>query len=131
MINKVIIQGRLTKDVELRHTPNGTPVTSFTVAWSEKRGDSEQVLFLPCVAWRNTAEFVSKHFAKGQEIAVEGKLFSRKWQDKDGHNREGVELTADQIHFCGYKKERDSFDDLADRVNSFKEVNNDDGFLPF
>lgn len=131
MINKMIVQGRLTKDAELRQTQSGVAVASFTVAWSEKRGESEQKLFLPCVAWRNTAEFVSKYFAKGQEIAVEGKLSSRKWQDKEGNNRETIELVAEQVHFCGAKKERDSFDDLSARVNSFKEVNDDDGFLPF
>ena len=105
MLNKVAIQGRLTRDVELRRTQSGTPVASFTVAWSEKYGETEQKLFLPCVAWRNSAEFASRYFSKGQELLVEGKLTSRKWKDRDGNNRESIELIVDQLHFCGPKQE--------------------------
>lgn len=104
MLNKTILQGRLTRDVELRHTTSGTAVASFTLAWSEKFGETEQKLFLPCVAWKGTAEMAAKWFGKGQEVLVEGKLTSRKWQDKDGNNRETVELIADRIHFCGGKQ---------------------------
>ena len=129
MINKTIIQGRLTKDVELRHTQSDVPVASFTVAWSEKRGNSENKVFLPCVAWRSSAEFASKYFGKGQEIVVEGKLTSRKWQDKDGNNRETVELIVDQLHFCGSKKDGG----IVDPLDSFVEVGADDNGsdLPF
>lgn len=122
MINKMIIQGRLTKDVELRHTQSGVAVASFTVAWSEKRNNSENKLFLPCVAWRNSAEFASKYFSKGQEVVVEGKLTSRKWTDKEGNNRETVELTVDQLHFCGGKK-HDNLEDLAN--SGFVDVTDD------
>lgn len=133
MLNKMMIQGRLTKDVELRHTQSGVAVASFTVAWSEKRGENEQKLFLPCVAWRNSAEFASKYFGKGQECVVEGKLTSRKWTDKDGNNRETVELIVDQLHFCGSKngnKAADPLDDLEKTISGFEELNNDDA-LPF
>lgn len=130
MINKMIIHGRLTKDVELRHTNNNVPVASFTVAWSEKRGNSENKLFLPCVAWRNSAEFAAKYFAKGQEVVVEGKLTSRKWTDKDGNNRETVELIVDQMHFCGGKKQ-DNFDDLANSGFVELEENLPGSDLPF
>lgn len=105
MINKCVIQGRLTKNVELRYTQSNTPVASFTVAWSEKYKDTEQKLFMPCVAWRNTAQFAANYFDKGQECVVEGKLTTRKWTDRDGNNRETVELVVDQMHFCGSKRE--------------------------
>ena len=104
-INKTIIQGRLTKDVELRSTQSGKPVCGFTVAWSEKVKESEQKVFMPCVAWNAQAEFISKYFSKGQECVVEGKLVSRQWQDKNGNNRETIELIADRVHFCGPKKD--------------------------
>ena len=131
MINKMIIHGRLTKDVDLRHTQSGVPVASFTVAWSEKRGNSENKLFLPCVAWRNSAEFASKYFSKGQECVVEGKLTSRKWTDKDGNNRETVELIVDQMHFCGGKKQ-DNLDELAKDVAVFEDLSDLPGSdLPF
>ena len=106
-INKTIIQGRLTKDVELRSTQSGKPVCGFTVAWSEKVKESEQKVFMPCVAWNAQAEFISKYFSKGQECVVEGKLVSRQWQDKQGNNRETIELIADRVHFCGPKQDND------------------------
>lgn len=105
MINRMTLQGRLTRDVELRRTQSGKPVASFTVAWSEKYGENERKLFLPCVAWNGTAEMVSKWFSKGSEVLVEGCLVSRKWQDNNGNNRETVEMIVDRVHFCGGKKE--------------------------
>ena len=128
MLNHYALQGRLTRDPELRHTQSGVAVASFTVAWSEKRGNSENKLFLPCVAWRNSAEFAAKYFTKGQEVVVEGKLTSRKWTDKDGNNRETVELIVDQMHFCGGKKQ-DALDELAN--SGFVDVSEEDSGLPF
>lgn len=129
MLNKTVIQARLTKDPELRTTPGGRSVTSFTLAWSEKYKEREEKLFLPCVVWGSLAELASRHFTKGQEIVVEGKLTSRKWQDKDGNNRETVELIADRLHFCGPKR------DAAPTYNSapaeFSELPEDDSSLPF
>lgn len=104
-INKTIIQGRLTKDVELRHTQSGKAVASFTVAWSENIKGSESKLFMPCVAWDKNGEFVSNFFRKGMEIVVEGRLGRRQWTDKDGNKQETVELTVDRAHFCGPKQE--------------------------
>lgn len=103
MLNKTIIQGRLTKDAELRHTQSGTAVASFTVAWSEKYKEQERKLFLPCVAWSGTAEFVSKYFSKGDQIIIEGYLSTRDWTDQNGNKRQTIELTADKVHFAGSK----------------------------
>lgn len=127
-INKTIVQGRLTRDVEMRHTQSGKAVGSFTVAWSEKFGDSENKLFLPCVVWDKNAEFVAKHWSKGQEILVEGRLGTRQWTDKDGNKREVVELTVDRAHFCGPKA--DSVKPAAE-PQQFTEIDEDDDRLPF
>ena len=104
MVNHVTLQGRLVRDPELRSTGSGVSVCSFTVAWSEKYKENETKLFLPCTAWRSTGEMVSKYFRKGQEIAVEGKLSTREWTDKDGNKRSSNELTADRVHVCGPKQ---------------------------
>ena len=104
MLNRTIIQGRLTKDVEVRATPSGTKVASVTIAWSEKYKETERTLFMPCVIWGAQAEFAASYFSKGQEVIVEGYLTSRKWQDKYGSNRETIELTAERLHFCGKKE---------------------------
>ena len=104
-LNKITLQGRMTRDVELRRTQSGKPVASFTLAWSETINNNEQKLFLPCVAWKNNAEFASRYFSKGSEVIVEGKLTSRKWQDREGNNRETIELIVDRLHFCGPKRE--------------------------
>ena len=103
MVNRMILQGRLCSDPELRRTNSGTAVCSFRVAWSEKVKDRETKLFLPCVAWQSTAEMICKHFSKGKEIIVEGKLSSREYEDNSGNKRTVVELTADRVHFCGSK----------------------------
>lgn len=129
-INKAIIQGRLTRDPELRYTNSGTPVSSFTVAWSEKRGDTERKLFLPCVAWKKTAEHVQAWFVKGQELIVEGTLGSRQWEDKNGNKRETIELTVGSVHFCG-RKETSKLDTLKDSPAVQFVEEEDDGELPF
>ena len=74
MINKVLIQGRLTKEPELKQTQSGVPVLLFTVAWSEKYKETETKCFLLCKAWRTTAEFINKYFHKGQEIGIDGRM---------------------------------------------------------
>lgn len=104
MLNKMTLQGRLTRDPEYRKTPGGTDVASFTVAWSEKYKETERKLFLPCVAWGGNALFLCQYFVKGSEIIVEGGLTSRKWQDKGGNNRESIELTVERMHFAGSKQ---------------------------
>ena len=125
MVNKVIIQGRMCATPELRRTNSGTAVTSFTLAWSDKYKDNERKLFLPCIVWAQNAEFCAKWFEKGAEVVVEGVLGSRKWQDKDGNNRETIELTVDRLHFCGGKR-----DGNTNVSEGFTEVD-DSGDLPF
>ena len=105
MINCINIMGRLTDTPELKVTNSGTNVTTFTVAVDRQYSKGEkQTDFINVVAWRGTAEFVSKYFSKGQMIAVQGSLQTRKYQDKDGHNRTAFEVVAEQVSFCGDKK---------------------------
>lgn len=131
MVNKAILQGRLTHNPELRHTQSGIPVCSFTVAWSEKYKETENLCFLDCAAWRSTGEFVSKYFIKGQEIAVEGKLVTRKWVDNDGTNRSKLELVVEKAHFCGPKPDNSPDSYRAPNAGSFEEYDEDDENLPF
>lgn len=105
MINCINIMGRLTDTPELKVTNSGTNVTTFTVAVDRQYSKGEkQTDFIPVTAWRGTAEFISKWFSKGQMIAVQGSLQTRKYQDKDGHNRTAFEVVAEQVSFCGDKK---------------------------
>ena len=97
MLNKIFIMGRLTRDPELRRTQNGTAVTSFTLAVDRdfKNADgAKDTDFIDVVAWRNTAEFVSKYFSKGRMAVVEGRLQLRDWTDKDGGKRRRHKCTV-------------------------------------
>lgn len=108
MLNKIIIMGRLTRDPELRYTQSGTPVASFTVAVDRDytaQGQQRETDFIDCVAWRQGGEFVSKYFVKGQMIVVDGRLQSRKWQDRDGNNRTNWEVISDHTYFGEPKRE--------------------------
>ena len=110
MLNTAILMGRLTADPELRHTPNNVAVTSFTLACDRsyvKAGAERQVDFIDIVAWRNTAEFVSRYFRKGQLVAVQGSIQTRTYTDKDGNKRKAFEIVADNVHFAEPK--RDSY----------------------
>lgn len=106
MLNRVILMGRLTRDPELRRTSSGTAVASFTLAvdrdFSRDSGERE-VDFIDCVAWRGSAEFVCKHFTKGQMAAVSGRLQIRNWTDQDGAKRRNAEVKTDEIYFAGSK----------------------------
>lgn len=104
MLNKAILMGRLTADPELRHTQNNIPVTSFTLAVDRTFGQDKQTDFLDIVAWRNTAEFVSKWFRKGMLVAVSGRIQTRTWEDKQGNKRKSVEVVADEAFFAESKK---------------------------
>lgn len=107
-MNSVIIMGRLTATPELRTTNSGVNVTTFTVAVDRdyvKAGEERQTDFLRVIAWKSTAEFVTRYFTKGKMIAVEGSIQNRKYTDKDGNEKEATEIIADTIHFCGDKKE--------------------------
>ena len=106
MLNKVIIMGRLVKDPELRRTQSGTAVTSFRIAVDRDfkgQDGSKQADFFDVVAWRATAEFVSKYFTKGRMAVVEGRLQIRDWTDKEGGKRRSAEVIADGIYFAGAK----------------------------
>jgi single stranded DNA-binding protein len=98
MLNKIFIMGRLTRDPELRRTQSGTAVTSFSLAvdrdYKSQSGEKETD-FIDVVAWRSTAEFVSKYFTKGRMAVVEGRLQIHDWKDKDGNNRHSAEVVAD------------------------------------
>ena len=103
MLNHITIMGRLTRDPELRRTGSGLAVASFTVAVDRDFGKNEngekETDFIDCVAWRNTAEFVSKYASKGRMVAVSGRLQIRSWTDKDGNKRRTAEVVADNVYF--------------------------------
>ncbi len=108
MLNVAAIMGRLTADPELRHTPNDIAVTSFTLAVDRsyaKAGTERQTDFINVVAWRGTAEFVCRYFTKGQMMAVSGSIQTRNYEDKQGNKRTAFEIAADQVSFCGSKRE--------------------------
>ena len=103
MLNKTILIGRLTKDPELRHTQSDVPVASFTLA-VDRGYKKEEVDFINIVAWRGTAEFVSKWFTKGQLVAVSGRLQVRSYEDRDGNKRTATEVVADEAFFAESKR---------------------------
>lgn len=108
MLNISVLMGRLTADPELRHTPNGVAVTSFTLAVDRpyaKSGAERQTDFIDVVAWRATAEFIGKYFCKGQMMAVQGAIQTRTYTDKDGNKRKAFEIVADKVSFADSKRE--------------------------
>jgi len=147
-MNQIIIMGRMTRDPELRHTPNGVSVASFTVAvdrgFTPKDGGERMTDFIDVVAWRNTAEFVTKYFVKGQMVAIVGRLQIRDWTDKEGNKRRSAEIIAETIHFTESKKSREAAYGPIEQKESFNtgyasqvppsdfaELDMDDGDLPF
>lgn len=132
MLNHMTLHGRLVRDPELKQTNSGAPVCSVTVAWSEKRGETETKLFLPVTAWRGTAELLAKHFAKGREIIVEGRLQQREWTDNDGNKRHVIEMQAERVHFCGPKPQQEQLENAAPHgiPQGFTQVDDDES-LPF
>lgn len=110
MLNHSVIMGRLTRDPELRRTDSGIAVTSFSVAVDRDRapeGQEKETDFIDCVAWRGTAEFVSKYFSKGSMIVVSGRLQIRSWTDKEGQKRRSAEIVADNVYFGEGKKDKE------------------------
>lgn len=105
-MNKVILKGRVTATPELKRTTSETYVTDFSVA-VPRRFNKEQTDFINCQAWRSTAEFITKYFAKGQEILIIGELHIDKW-DKDGETRYATRVLVDEVEFCGSKAENKS-----------------------
>lgn len=107
-LNIVALMGRLTRDPEMRKTPQGVSVATFTVAVDRsfvKQGEDRQADFIDIVCWRNTAEFVCKYFQKGSMIALNGSIQTRTYQDKNGNNRKAFEIVTDNVHFAGEKKD--------------------------
>lgn len=117
MLNLIVLQGRLTKAPELRKTQNDIAVCTFTLAVDRDR-DRGKADFVKCVAWRSTAEFMTKYFGKGQMAIVTGSLQSRDWTDKEGNKRTDWEVQVDLVNFAGEKKTADvsatEFEELDD-----------------
>ena len=109
MINNVVIMGRLTKDAEERTTSTGKKVCSFCVALDDNY-DKNKTYFIDVIAWNKTAEFVCTYFHKGSMIAVQGRLTTRTWEDKNGSKHKAVEIVADNVSFCGGKTESNTMD---------------------
>lgn len=109
MINNITLMGRLTRDPELKTTTNGTSLTNFCIAVDrnyQSKGGEKQTDFINCVAWRQTAEFITRYFGQGDMIAVTGELQTRKYEDKDGNNRTIYEVNVGHSSFCGGKSEK-------------------------
>ena len=137
MLNHIDIMGRLTRDPELRRTQSGTAVASFTLAVSRDFSDKDKTDFIDVVAWKSTAEFISKYFSKGRTAVVSGRLQMRDWTDKDGNKRRSAEVIAENVYFGDSKREtllsNTDNSDVADTsygYSDFEEINNEDD-LPF
>ena len=153
MLNHIVLMGRLTRDPELRRTATGVAVATFSIAVDRDFANSatgeKETDFIDIVAWRNTAEFVSKFFTKGRMAVVEGRLQIRDWTDKDGGKRRSAEVVADNVYFGDSK--RDGGDNsgynpgyapapashsaapsnFSASGSDFAEIGEDDGELPF
>ena len=135
-MNKAILMGRLTKEPELRHTTNDIPVVSFTLAVDRgyMTNGERQADFINIVAWRGTAEFVSKWFSKGQLVAVSGRIQSRTYKDRNGNNRAAVEVVADEVFFAEGKRDgtaQEERNELPPAADDFEELLGEDSDLPF
>ena len=153
MLNHITIMGRLTRDPELRYTQSQTPVASFTLAvdrdFGSRDGGEKQTDFIDCVAWRQTAEFVSKYFTKGSMAVVSGRLQIRDWTDRDGGKRRSAEVVVDNMYFgesrrrdgdsgdsrsssySSYGKSGSAGKSSAPAASAFAELDDGDGELPF
>lgn len=151
--NKVILGGRLTADPELRSTPNGVTVTSFSIAVNRRfsgANSEQQTDFINCVAWRQQAEFISKYFRKGSSICVVGSIQTRSWTDQNGQKRYATDVVVDEVQFVDSKGENPasragspaaapytpasyggaSYAGTTDSAPKFEEMSNEDD-LPF
>ena len=146
MFNLVVLTGRLTSNPELKTTPNGVSVCSFSIAVERryKQGEERQADFINIVAWRGTAEHICKYFHKGSMIGIEGSIQTRKYQDRDGNNRTAFEVVANNVQFVEFKKadnnsdnnapvdpENDPLNQVQDRLNEFEDLGNVDDDCPF
>ena len=139
MFNLVVLTGRLTADPELKTTPTGVPVTSFSIAVNRnyRSGEEQQTDFINIVAWRQRAEFICKYFTKGSLIGIEGSIQTRRYTDKNGNNRTAFEVVANNVQFVESK--RDGAASVGESagfsnadVNDFADLGTaDDDDLPF
>lgn len=147
-LNKVILMGRVTQDLELKSTQSGIAVLSFTVAVEQsfaKQGEEKKADFISCVAWKQNAEFISKYFAKGRMIAIEGNLRTRTYEDKNGSKHYVTEVYIDSVSFTGEPKQdgmkqNNTYSQSATTgnpvinigdISDFEEILSDDGTIPF
>lgn len=132
MFNLTVLSGRLTADPELKTTPNGVSVCTFTIANETGYGENKKTSFINIVAWRGTAEVVAKHFTKGGLIGIEGSIQTRKYQDKEGNNRTVFEVIANNVQFLESKKANESTDasdplrKVQDKLNDFVDIDVDE-----
>ena len=153
MLNHIVLMGRLTRDPELRYTQSQIPVASFRLAvdrdFGGRDGGERQTDFIDIVAWRSTAEFVSKYFTKGSMAVVTGRLQIRDWTDRDGGKRRSAEVVVDNMYFGeSRRRDGDSGDSRSSSYSSygnsgsagkssapaasaFAELDDGDGELPF
>ena len=126
-MNKVILMGRLTKDIEMRQTPNGVSLARFSIAVTRRFKNSNgeyDADFINCIAWRKTGEFIARYFQKGSMIAVVGSIQTRSWDGNDGKKQYATEVIVDEAYFTGSKSENstggntDFFDSGLDDLNS-------------
>ena len=131
MLNKAILNGRLTKAPELKQTNSGKSVCSFTIAVDRSR-DREKTDFIPIVAWGKTAEFVNQWFGKGDLITIVGRIEVRNYEDKNGNKRTATEIIAEEVLFGGIKSTGQGSENSAQRnVAGLEEVDDDGAALPF
>ena len=137
MLNKVILQGRLTQDVEIKQTQTGKSVASFSLAVERdySANGEKETDFINIVAWGNTADFIGKYFGKGKQMLVTGSLNVRKYQTQSGENRYVTEVKADSVYFCGDKEKASQGENNGNynpyQTPQFEAVSNDDEGLPF
>lgn len=136
MLNKIVIMGRLTKDVELRRTGTGTAVASFTLAVDRDFGQNQKETdFIDCVAWGKGAEFAEKHFSKGKMMIVSGRLQIRSWTDKNEQKRKTAEVNVENIYFGEPKNDVGSRYESAmqgrELEPDYPAIYGDDAELPF
>ncbi len=141
MFNLVVLTGRLTADPELKTTPNGISVTTFSIAVNRnyRSGEEQQTDFINIVAYRQRAEFITKYFKKGNLIGIEGSIQTRKYQDKNGNNRTWFEVVVNNAQFVESKRDGGASASVANEpasysnadASDFAEIGGMDDDLPF
>jgi single-strand DNA-binding protein len=135
-LNKVILGGRISQDLELKQTPSGVYALTFSIAVNRKTGkeQEQQADFINCVAWRNTAEFISRYFNKGSSICIVGEIQTRSWTDGNGNKRYATEVIVSEAYFVDGKgeqaQEKQAPELQTPQAPKFEEISNNDD-LPF